>query len=192
MSAEGDLAEGLFELVQAPIKKHLSIYATVVKDSINLTLLTCDVKPNDNSANIMGVNIIADQTDGFILIPKEESVVVVNMFDKDNAYISMFSEIDKVKLKIGSQTLDIDENGFIFNGGNFDGLVKVGPLVQKINKLENEINKLKQIFTSWAPVPNDGGLALKTEILLQTWNSTPITPITQQSDLENDKIKHGG
>ena len=115
---------------------------------------------------------LPEMTEVFVIVPK---------FEQRKARIMSPRLKDKEKLKDFKQKnriLDINTEAV--------------STISSINKLENEINKLKQIFTSWAPVPNDGGLALKTEILLQTWNSTPITPITQQSDLENDKIKHGG
>jgi len=87
---------------------------------------------------------------------------------------------------IGDQKLEINENGFIFNEGSFDGLIKVNPLVTKINALENDLNNLKIAFSTWIPVPTDGGAALKAAS--SGWASQTIIN-TVKSDLENTKIK---
>jgi hypothetical protein len=113
------------------------------------------------------------------------------MFDKDNAFIELTSEVDKIEITIDSQKLEIDTNGFVFNTGNFGGLIKIEELVNKLNRIENDINTLKQIFsTSWIPVPNDGGAALKTAAA--AWSGNQLNPITSVSNLENTKVKHGG
>ena len=134
---------------------------------------------------------MTDPDKGMFLVPKVGSNVAVSMLDKDNAFIVMFSELEEILIEVGDQSIEIKDGSIVFNGGNFDGLVKVEPLVQKINKLENEINTLKQIFsTGWVPVANDGGAALK--VAAATWAGSLITPITTQNDLENTVIKHGG
>ena len=46
---------------------------------------------------------------------------------------------------------------------------------------------MKQILSSWSPVPNDGGAALKGAIA--GWASNKITQ-TKPDDIENIKIKH--
>ena len=46
------------------------------------------------------------------------------------------------------------------NGGSLGGLVKVEDITTRLNLIEKDINKLKQAFTSWSPVPQDGGAAL--------------------------------
>lgn len=190
MAEVEEIRDGLIGLVERQTNVFYPIICTVT--SVDLDNKSCDVETINGDAPMFDVKIMTDPDKGMFLVPKVGSNVVVSMLDKDNAFVVMFSELEEILIEVGDQSIEIINGSIVFNGGNFDGLVKVGPLVQKINKLENEINKLKQIFTSWAPVPNDGGLALKTEILLQTWNSTPITPITQQSDLENTVIKHGG
>lgn len=193
MNSTEEVRNALINFIREQVNVFYPLFCTVVSvDEVNKS---CEVEPINGDANILDVKILADADPGMFMIPKVGSTVAVSMLDKDNAFVVMYSELEKILIEVGTsdaQSIEIKNGSIVFNGGNFNGLVKVSPLLQKINRLENEINKLKQIFTTWAPVPNDGGLALKTEILLQTWNTTPITPITQQSDLENTKIKHGG
>lgn len=41
----------------------------------------------------------------------------------------------------------------------------------RADKVEAELNSLKQVFSMWAPVPNDGGGTLKTAV--SSWAGTP-------------------
>ena len=47
---------------------------------------------------------------------------------------------------------DINADDIIFNGGKLNGLVKIDDLTKRLNKIENEINKLKGIMAGWVPV----------------------------------------
>lgn len=75
----------------------------------------------------------------------------------------------------------------VFNGGKNGGVVNIPELIKKVNTIEEDINELKEIFTEWAPVLNDGGTALKG--LTTTWAGKEIT-ITEQSDIEDINITH--
>ncbi len=88
-----------------------------------------------------------------------------------------------------------DETGFKFhlkdgtleiNGNGFGGLVNAKELKIQIDKNTAAIQELQQIFTSWFPVPNDGGASLKS--LVSSFSSKPIAEL---SNIENEKIKHG-
>lgn len=116
--------------------------------------------------------LMATVGDGILPIPSIGSTVAVIYATYEDAYVIMCSDIDSLSFK-GS------ENG---------GLVKVIDLVTKLNAIENDVNKLRQAFTTWTPVPNDGGAALKIAAL--NWASNLLN-LTQQSDLENTSITHG-
>ncbi len=149
---------------------------------------TCDVDIDGDAPTIFGVRlraIVDNTTDGIIQIPAIDSSVLIGKLTTSLWCVLVFSKIDKCKLKIGSQTLIIDDNVFIFNDGGLDGMVKINPLVDKISAIENKLNSVIQKLVAWIPVPNDGGAALKALVA----SLTPITPITQKSDLENEKIK---
>lgn len=74
------------------------------------------------------------------------------------------------------------------NGNGLGGLVMVGPLVARINALEQQLNQLKGILNAWVPVPNDGGSALK--VSAASWAGQPL-PTTTQQQLANPRVTHG-
>lgn len=131
------------------------------------------------SSNELTVRLMATVNDGCYIIPKGDSTVVVAMSTHVEPYVAMFSDVEKI----------------IWLGGYFDGVpIVTHPtdsnkgLLKKINELENEINDLKTIFsTTWTPVPNDGGAALKTAAT--SWSAAQITPTTQ-IDIEHPNITH--
>jgi len=66
----------------------------------------------------------------------------------------------------------IKANGTMEIGGDTDNMVRYVPVADSVNELKNSVNDLKNVFTSWTPVPNDGGAALKAAVT--SWASTPL------------------
>lgn len=89
-----------------------------------------------------------------------------------------WGEVEKISLTADNIEL---------NGGDNGGLVKIEALTDKINNIEKDINNLKQAFTTWVPVPQDGGSSLKSGVA--SWAAQQLVQ-TQVSDLEDDKITH--
>jgi hypothetical protein len=88
--------------------------------------------------------------------------------------------------------LEASSTGFIFNGGTLDGLIKINDLVTKLNNLENLLNNLlTAIGTTFNPVPNDGGAALKL-LIGTTLSATLLQQLTPtvKANIEDTKIKH--
>lgn len=112
-----------------------------------------------------------ERDEGFVIFPRVGSYVLIGKtLFFDAYYVAMFSEIENI----------------IINGGKLGGMVKVNDLVKKMNDIEQALNQLKQLITSWTPAPGDGGGALK--LLISTWASQSLTP-TQVKDLENPSVK---
>ena len=111
----------------------------------NESALTVTARPINDNSDFLNVRLQAGAGNGIIMLPKIGSVVIVQPINDVTGYISLYSEIDSIK----------------FLDGNFGGLIKIDELVKKINDIESDINDLKQAFTTWVTVPNDGGAALK-------------------------------
>jgi hypothetical protein len=111
---------------------------------------------------------------GVIVYPVVNSDVLVLFIDKSktNGAVVHVKETDKVEIM----------------GNSKGGLAIVSNLTQQYNKVEQDLNTLKQLFTAWVVVASDGGAALKA--VVATWASNPLTQ-TIDSDIENDKVKHG-
>lgn len=90
-----------------------------------------------------------------------------------------WGEVEKVTLSAQSVEL---------NGGDNGGLVKIEKLTERLNKIEQDINKLKTVFfTTWTVTPQDGGAALKAAA--SAWAGDSLQE-TQVSDMEDAKVKH--
>lgn len=151
--------------------KVYAIDATVI--SVDEGKRTAEVQVVSGKANnTITARLMSSKDDGLLIIPTVDSTVCVILSDFTAPYISQYSGIDKI----------------IFKGGDLGGLVKVVSLTDRLNKIEQDNNDLKQVFSSWVPVPNDGGAALKTAAA--TWAGSTLSK-TQQADIENKKITHG-
>lgn len=178
-------------------------------DAVDKTARTVDCTPLDESAPLLGVNLQANQGSrfGMVAFPRVGSFVAVGFVADGSAGVVLLTDdVESVEVVISESTArivadeegvrvrmgdavsaELTDEGVIFNGGNFGGMVKVEPLTERINAIENDINELKNIFSAWVAVPQDGGAALSA--LTTSWAGSLLTP-TQRSDYENEKVKH--
>lgn len=133
----------------------------------------CNCTPIDGSAILVNVRINASDKDGFKLIPKDGSVVLVTLINKTTGYVAMVSEVDEIHL----------------NGLNEDGVVKVNDLVTKLNNLENKVNALVA-FSASHTHPYINVVSPATTSVTTSPVTGTLTP-TVKSNLENIKVKHG-
>jgi hypothetical protein len=173
MSNKSDIIKSLRE-----ITKSNSYSKTCEVIQIDTSSNTCDVAPVDGSAHIPNVRLNTSQT-GYLIIPKEGSLVDITFTDPDNAFVSMFSEVDDIKIKVS--------NEIHLNGDGLGGLIKISDLVGKLNDIEDLVNNLLTTLQS-------------TTIPLAPSGTYPFAPLyatfqmlvnTQVNDIENDKVKHG-
>jgi hypothetical protein len=163
-----DLRDALRSLVK-PNNDGFSKVCTI--DSVDLTTLTCYCVPLNDDADIINVRLMANIDNGFLLIPEVNSIVVVSFLSDDSAYVSLVSKVSEVQL----------------NGKNFDGLVKVQELTDKLNALENKVNDLITACSSQIVTLAPSG----TFPLASFFTSvTPLVP-TQQLEIENTTILQG-
>jgi len=103
-------------------------------------------------------------------------------------FAKQIDQWDGVNVTLSNDFL-VKTNGkkVIIDDGENGGLVKVQDLTQKLNAVEQDLNMLKNAFTTWVVLPQDGGAALKTATA--SWSSQTITT-TQKSDLENQNVQH--
>lgn len=118
--------------------------------------------------------LLGYEKSGVIVYPKNDTNVLVAFIDntKTAGAVIIVEETDKIEI-MGSA-----------NGG----LVKSEKTAEQLNKIEQDVNSLKQIITAWSPIPNDGGAALKAAAA--TW-AGQMLQTTNKTVLENPKVKHG-
>lgn len=168
---KNEIKSALTEFVKQNSDSNDSLVCTV--KSYDSATKTCYCVPVADFADIQQVRINPDvNKKGLIVFPKLNSVVLVSFLSDSSAYISMFSEIDEMRL----------------GGDQYGGIAKTEPIATSLNNLENKVNALITAITAWTPVPNDGGAALK--VALTSWLSSTVSP-TMLSTITNDTIKHG-
>ena len=145
---------------------------------------TCSVKIADRIViNDVRLNASADgNADNILIKPKVGSMVLMADLsggELRSLVVISFSALESMTVKF--------EGEVVINGGENEGLVKVVELAEKLNAIENDINNLKSIFSSWVPVVYDGGASLKAAAASWALQSLQTT---SKEDIENPKIKH--
>jgi hypothetical protein len=160
------------------IDTHRLVYASVL--SVDMDSYTCNVQAIVDQAEteIPGVSLMADIEDGVLYQPTVGSTVVVAWSDKLEPFVAFFSSIDNMYFWSQGQIQ--------LNDGTFEGLVKVVPLTQALNALQNDINNLKQVFAAMAPGLTTYGIGGD-----YTGYAAQYLHVTEQSEIENTKITHG-
>lgn len=174
-------------------------------DMVDEDARTVDCTPIDEGAPLLGVNLQANQEseDGVVLFPAIGSYVVVSFLEASVAVVILAEKVDKITLKIGKTTAhlidgqidiavqditaQVTTEAVTLNGGKLGGLVVSQKTADKLNALETDINELKTVLSTWIPVVQDGGGALK--VAAATWAGRQLGT-TAAADLENGKVKH--
>lgn len=129
------------------------------------------------------LNAIDDDLQSYVTIyPREGSNVLIGIIEnqRTQAVVLRCSEVEKLKLKIGDQMLEIDKEGFMFNGGLHNGMVKVKEMVDWMAKIYSDMQTLQTLLKTHPVAGNGSPLALAF---------TPSVPKPSIEKFENKKIK---
>lgn len=170
MSMAREITEAIQRIAGTYMKDAVSLFAATVS-SVSESDRTCDVTPitDDADTDYPQVQLMAESSDGVLMLPKVGSTVLVAVNKRGVAYVAMFSELDKVVI-----TSPLTQ----FNDGSYGGMVIIDQLVNKINRLETAFNT-----HTHGGVSTGGGTTAVP--------SSTISPITLKSDLENTLVTHG-
>jgi len=143
---------------------------SIVCEVVTVTGATCLCRPIDGSADIEDVRLQAAATnDGMLITPAVDSVVIVQMINDVEGYVSMFSEIQNIKFFDGAQ-------------GAF---VLINALVTKLNNLENKVNDIITAYNTHVHTGVTTGAG--SSAITPTQVSGTLTPTVAQ-DIDNEKI----
>jgi hypothetical protein len=97
---------------------------------------------------------------------------------------------DEVKVGMGGAAveLSVKSGEIVMNGGSNGGVPISANVAERIRRVEDMVNDILSKFTTWLPIPNDGGAALYA--LFNSPPVLPITPSTTSDYLENTDVKH--
>lgn len=188
-----DLEEEIKESLNRFVNKKTANGAFVAKvtdvDKSNTTIDVVDSLDNE----IFNVRLKATSSEdknGFVVYPAIDSFVIVAPLaqSKNAFYVGATTEVestvlyvdDKEKLTITKDQIHFDGNNG--NEGNNGGLVKVVPLFDRIQKLENTLNSL--LIHYKAHVHPDA-VKMTVPIPIST-----IDPVITQDQIENSNITH--
>ena len=149
-------------------------------NSVNETDYTIDVTLND-STHLPDARLRAVVNDNMpmVMTPVVGSYVLLGKIGETADWVVLaFDQVDKVIWNANQITI---------NGGDNAGLVKVKELTTKLNNLENKVNAMIEIFNTHVHggVTTGAGTSAVTPTII-----TPELTVTQQSEIEDVKIKH--
>lgn len=156
------------------------VFATGTVKSVDEAERTCSVEISmgDVPEIMEGVNLMATNADGFLRIPAIDSEVQIRVMPDNEAYVHMWSDLDAVVCWIDNQNeFRFDKDGFVWNGGVFNGLVKIDAQTLKLNQLVAELQA--QLVLISASISGLGG----------SYVPGTISPFNK-TDYEDTKIKH--
>jgi len=130
--------------------------------------------------------------DAFITNITESTNITQTTLNTSIIQSSNLNNVDDSNIS-GSFIKLISDNIIQFNNGDNFGMVKVQKLTQKLNAIENKLNEVINLFNLHIHlVPTATPLPPATAAITAptTTSGIPLTPITQQSDIENPDIIH--
>lgn len=157
-------------------------------DEDNRTCVAVGVMDNEE-ITYNDVNLSTERNDGVIEIPAIDSTIMIAKMPDGETYVIKCSDVTKWICFIDSgNKLEFSSSGWVWNGGSLGGMAKTAALATQLNNVENKVNSILLVLgTTWVPIANDGGAALKT--LCVPPLTTPLTTTTQ-AGIEDTKIKH--
>ncbi len=141
------------------------VYATVCKViTVDESKRTCDVEPIDGSATIYDVRLQANESDteGVVVFPKKDSMVIVSFLGKEVAYVALCSEIEAISIVKKSAFHAKDDVAELFDvisdliellktfklSTNVGVTINVLPdIVMKLERLKKRNNEVKKHFS---------------------------------------------
>jgi len=174
-----------------------SILIEAVIKAVYESTFTCDVdisspNPDGSSTNTTVFNvplkILTGSQASFIEIPTVGTDCLLCYRDNNiqRPQISQVNQCDKILIKIGDNVLQVDTTGFIFNSGGLGGMVKVNPVLNALNNIQNTLNTfMNTTFNTHTHISAAPGSPTAVPVPLNTASLT----VTALSDIENTKIK---
>ena len=120
--------------------------------------------------------------------PKIESLALVGSIHNGEAcYMISCEEIEEIEIsdKTGFK-LSLNNGLLLINGDEFGGIINAVELKKQADKNTLILEKMQHVFSTWTPVPNDGGASLKALVAEFT-----TLERTNLDNIQNTTIKHG-
>tara|TARA_R110000765_G_scaffold179115_3_gene284935 strand:- start:63 stop:569 length:507 start_codon:yes stop_codon:yes gene_type:complete len=134
---------------------------------------TCNAQPINEDAELLEVQLIAENSvNGVLLTPKINSVVTVSFLDVDNCFVSQYGELETVEIR----------------GSELGGLIIAESLKKQLDIVTSRIDTLYYAINNGTFLAQDGGAKLLTSMQTEIAKQTETE---DYSDIENKNVKHG-
>lgn len=167
------------------------LYSTVATvKSVDSQKRVCEAVPIDGTATLFDVKMQANesQTNGFLVIPKVGSKVIVTFMNQTSAFLSLCAEIDSFEVILGEKSIKLTSDGLVLNGGNNGGLIVIEMLIKELGKLQAYTQAIGNAIIGTSIVQGDGGATLKTTVTNALTSKTVGN--FSSSNMENQNVKH--
>lgn len=198
---DDDLVEALKNMNRDAV---VGSFVGVVK-AVNEEERTVEVQADDETFFDVKLQAVVKAFEKEILIvPTLESPVlcISEGNSKERFVVIKYSEIDSLLVKIEKQSitmnaegfkldsegqiLDITKDGFVFNGGENKGLIKIEELTKNLDKLTARVDTIFDGLSKLSPDPPQAGSASVT-----TGLKAIVSPAKEDfTGLENELVKH--
>lgn len=152
--------------------------------NVNETTRLCDVTPVGDEAERLDVRLQAIESGilGIVLVPKENSKVVITFINRTLAFVSLTSELEKIL---------IDTSLVQFNGGLNGGLINITDLVSNMNTIEAKLETLITKFNAHTHITTATVSAGSPGVLAPTTSAeTALSQTSVPGDFEDTAVKH--
>ena len=151
---------------------------SLYRQNVRLTLIV----PKEGSKVVVGFH---SNTVGQCLVVQQADKVLINT---DTAEENSNSKTVNVEndFNINCNDVNVETNSWDFNGGSFQGLIKIVDLTTKLNKTITELNDLRTKFNAHKHigVSTGGGVSGIPDKVVSVFT------VFNKNDYENTKIKH--
>jgi hypothetical protein len=189
MSAKEEIKQAIRLMVSDLLADNVlqGVVKAVDKDKRTITVFVEKQKIEYFDVRLMSL-AESEAGDGITIFPTVGSDVMISQIENIETmyFVALYSVIESYEIKIGDMKIFMDEEGVVFNGGELGGMIKIQTLITELNKSNALLSAIKNVLTSWVPVPSDGGAALKVAATTALASLSP----GDFSSIENDKVKH--
>lgn len=104
---------------------------------------TCDVEPHNGDADILDVllQVVEGTNNGFFLLPKAGSEVVVLLFDDYLGAVIQTADIDKMECIIEGKTFEVSKKGILVKSATSDLRAELDSNLDNFDKLLDMLTK---------------------------------------------------
>ena len=180
----------------ARLNKQMSAASIMTGEVVGVdeSAATIDVQPADGGAVYHAIQLRpadADDALGVVAVPAVGAQVICAMTSPHSGVMLFATKVDKYAVRVSdSMTLEGSTDGWVINGGNFGGLIKIEKLVDRLNTLEDRVNKMlvwlqTHVHVSAAP----GSPTTPPSLPPDMFAAAPLVP-TQQAQLEDKSFTH--